>query len=427
MKQTTIAKEVTISGIGLHTGEHSEIKLLPADADDGIYFVRTDVEPHVELPAIADFVVETNRGTVLEKDGVRVHTVEHLLGALYGLGIDNIRIEINGAEPPALDGSAQGFVEPIRQAGIVELDADAEPISVDEPFSMSFEDGKELIILPGKGLKVSFGIEYPHRVVNSQFISLKIDPDTFSKEIAPARTYVFESDLEGIMADGLAKGGSYDNAIVIGEKGIINGELRFPNEPVRHKVLDLMGDMALVGRRLEGHIIAIKTGHPHHTAFAAELRKRFGGDTMDIHTILNIMPHRYPFLLVDRILSLRKDFVVGVKNVTMNEPYFQGHFPGDPIMPGVLIVEAMAQVGGFMLLKHVENVGGGEKLLYFSGIDDVRFKRPVRPGDRLRIEVKLLRFGGRIARMQGVAMVGSELAAKATMSAAIVDKPGGET
>ena len=422
MKQTTIAKEVRIEGVGLHTGSHSVVKLVPAQADEGIYFIRTDVENPVEIPALADFVVGTDRGTVLEKDSVRIHTVEHLLGAIYGMGVDNIRIEIHGPEPPALDGSGLGFAQAIEEAGVVELDVERRTVSVDEPFSMKFDD-REIILLGGGGLKVTFGVDYPHHVLSTQFISIELTPDVFLKEIAPARTYVFQNDLDEIMAKGLAKGGSYDNAVVIGDDGVVNGPLRFPNEPVRHKVLDLLGDIALVGKRVQGHIIAIKTGHPHHVAFAKELKKTHGGDEFDIHDILRYMPHRYPFLLVDRILSLSADFVVGVKNVTMNEPFFQGHFPDDPIMPGVLIVEAMAQVGGFMLLKHVRDSEDIDKLVYFSGIDDVRFKRPVRPGDRLRIEVRMVRFGGRIAKMEGVAKVGGEVAAKAVMTAAIVDKP----
>jgi len=315
-----------------------------------------------------------------------------------------------------------GFAQAIEEAGVVELDVERRTVSVDEPFSMKFDD-REIILLGGGGLKVTFGVDYPHHVLSTQFISIELTPDVFLKEIAPARTYVFQNDLDEIMAKGLAKGGSYDNAVVIGDDGVVNGPLRFPNEPVRHKVLDLLGDIALVGKRVQGHIIAIKTGHPHHVAFAKELKKTHGGDEFDIHDILRYMPHRYPFLLVDRILSLSADFVVGVKNVTMNEPFFQGHFPDDPIMPGVLIVEAMAQVGGFMLLKHVRDSEDIDKLVYFSGIDDVRFKRPVRPGDRLRIEVRMVRFGGRIAKMEGVAKVGGEVAAKAVMTAAIVDKP----
>ncbi len=422
MKQRTIGKEVTINGVGLHTGVKSTVKLMPAEPYEGIYFVAGDGDKTVEIPALADFVVETNRGTVLEKDGVRIHTVEHLLGAVYGMGIDNLRIELDGNEPPALDGSGLGFAEAIRDAGVVELDAEREFISVDEPFSMRFDD-KELILLKDDGLRVSFGVDYPHPVVSTQFISIEIEPDVFLKEIAPARTYVFKKDIEQIMAEGLAKGGSYENAVVIGDDGIVNGPLRFVNEPVRHKVLDLLGDLALVGKRISGHLIAIKTGHPHHVEFARELRKLYGGETYDIHSVLKYMPHRYPFLLVDRIVSLGKDLVVGIKNVTINEPFFQGHFPDDPIMPGVLIVESMAQVGGFLLLKRVNVDESADKLVYFSGIDNVRFKRPVRPGDRLRIEVRMLRFGGRIARMEGVAKVGSEIACKATMSAAIVDKP----
>ena len=419
-KQRTIAAPTRLEGIGLHTGENVRIELKPAECGDGIYFVRMDIPEKPVVEALVENVVETDRGTVLEKDGVKVHTVEHLLGVVWGMGIDNLRIELWGAEPPALDGSGLGFAEAIESVGILELEAEAPVISPDEPFRMSFDD-REIILLPSKELKVSFGVDYPHPVLSTQFISIPINQETILKEISPARTYVFKADLEEIWAKGLAKGGSLENAIVIDDKGYINGPLRFPNEPVRHKVLDLLGDLALVGKRIEGHIIAIKTGHKHHIEFVKHLKNALGGDAFSIHDVLNIMPHRYPFLLVDRIVSLSEDYVVGIKNVTYNEPFFQGHFPDDPIMPGVLIVEAMAQVGGFLLLHRVEDKEN--KLLYFSGIDDVRFKRPVRPGDRIRFELRLIRFGGRIAKMAGVAKVGGEIAVSATLTAAIVEKP----
>jgi len=418
--QRTLKEKISLKGRGLHTGEPVEMEISPAPPGTGFVFVRRDIEGSPSIVASLENVVSTERGTSLKIGEVAVYTVEHVLSALYGMGIDNARIELNAPEPPSFDGSSLPIVKEIEKTGIVEQDVEREILVPEKPVLYQ-EGGVTITLLPLQGkLRVSYGIDYPDKGFAPQYISLDITPEVYSREIAPARTYVFYDDLEAIRERGLAKGGTEDNAIVFREGKIINGPLRFPDEPVRHKVLDLLGDLALVGKRVEGHVVADRAGHAHHIAFARKLQKSLAPPAFDIMDILSFMPHRYPFLLVDRILEVEENRAVGLKNVTINEPFFQGHFPGDPIMPGVLIVEAMAQVGGVLLLSRVED--RENKLLYFSGIDEVKFRRPVRPGDQIIFEVELLRFKGRMARMRGEARVDGQVAASAVMMAAIVER-----
>jgi UDP-3-O-[3-hydroxymyristoyl] N-acetylglucosamine deacetylase/3-hydroxyacyl-[acyl-carrier-protein] dehydratase len=414
----TVKEKITLEGTGLHTGDRVKVEIHPHE--EGIVFVREDVSSKPEIPAKVDFVKEWDRKIVLSKDGYEVHTVEHLLSALWGMGVYSARVSIWGDEPPALDGSALPIAEKIKEVGVQETGTSTPFHQIKDPITYRDND-VEIVALPRKGdLEISFGISYPGTPIGGQFLSIKLDPDTYLREIAPARTYVLLKDVEKIKERGLAKGGSLENTVVFDEDGVVSGSLRFEDEPVRHKILDLIGDLSLLGCPIRGHLWAKKTGHRHHIDFVKILKKKLEAEFYDIEEVLKWMPHRYPFLLVDKIISLTDEEVVGLKNVTYNEPFFPGHFPGRPVMPGVLIIEAMAQVGGFLLLHRIEEPE--KKLLYFAGIDKVRFRRPVRPGDQLIFRLKLVRFGGKMAVMEGEARVGGELAASAVMMATITER-----
>jgi len=424
--QRTLNKKGSFTGTGLHTGNKTTITFNPSPDDSGIKFVRTDLKDRPVIEADIDHVVETDRGTTISLNGVKIHTVEHVLASISGLEIDNVRIELNGSEPPVGDGSSLPFVDTIKKAGIKEGQKERDYYVIRKPYV--FSDGDVHIVAnPADNLKVSFTIDYPNPIVKSQYISLSIDPKTFSKEIAPARTYCFAEDVKRLRSKGLIKGGSFDNAIVITKDGFMNETpLRFPNEFVRHKIIDLLGDLALLGGPLNAHIISIKSGHRTNVKFIQKLKKyvqKEKAGSFDISNILEVMPHRYPFLLVDRIIELEPKRVVGIKNVTFNEPYFQGHFPGVPVMPGVLIVEAMAQVGGFLLLHSVEKKEN--KLVYFVGIDGIKFRRPVKPGDQIRFELNLLKHKARMYKMSGHAYVDNHLVCEGELLAQVVEKPDG--
>lgn len=423
-QQRTIASRGSVAGRGLHTGRQSKVTFRPAPPDSGIVFLVGGRSSPRHIQAGIGKVVETSHGTTLEDGGERVHTVEHLLAAACGLGIDNLLIEFEGNESPVMDGSALPFALCIERCGIVEQDARRRPFTPDRPVFLSFEDA-EIVVLPDKVLRTSFFIDYNHPALSPQFLSLVVDSRTFLEELAPARTFCLLSWVESLRQSGLIRGGSFENAIVVGDQGILNEEpLRFEDEFVRHKIVDLIGDLALLGRPLIAHVIAFKTGHKTHVDLVKELKMAAKGretPIFDTAAIQRIMPHRYPFLLVDRILSIEdKRRVVGIKNVTVNEPFFVGHFPGHPIMPGVLIVEAMAQVGGFLLLNIIEEPE--KKLVYFVGLDNVKFRRPVVPGDQIRFELEMRRFQGRICRMGGKAYVEGEVVCEAELKASIVDR-----
>jgi UDP-3-O-[3-hydroxymyristoyl] N-acetylglucosamine deacetylase/3-hydroxyacyl-[acyl-carrier-protein] dehydratase len=432
--QRTIAQPASFDGVGLHTGERGRVTFRPASADSGVRFVRADLPGRPEVlvrPENAHFEPSAGRRTILREGSVQIHTMEHILAAIAGLGIDNLEIELTSMEAPEPgDGSAAPVARLLREAGIVEQDKPKRYIKVTKPVSWA-ENGIELIALPYDGLRISFTIDYDHPVVGRQTFSLDIDELSFMEQIAPARTFVLERDIEPLRRAGWIKGGRLESAVVVGEGGILNQEpLRYPDEFVRHKVLDMLGDLFLLGRPLLGHVIALRSGHQSHVAFVKRLKeslplpgRRPGApaDEWDTTAIMDIMPHRYPFLLVDRITHIEEgQSIEGIKNVTINEPFFQGHFPGHPIMPAVLILEAMAQVGGLLLLNSVDDPN--EKLMYFMGIDGARFRRPVTPGDQLRFKITLLKLKGTISKMRGEAFVEDQLVAEAELLATVVDK-----
>jgi UDP-3-O-[3-hydroxymyristoyl] N-acetylglucosamine deacetylase/3-hydroxyacyl-[acyl-carrier-protein] dehydratase len=432
--QRTLARAVSFKGVGLHTGAPGTVALKPAPAGSGVRFVRTDLPGRPEIPVRpenAHFDPRAGRRTILQQNGVQIHTMEHVLAAIAGIGLDNVVIETDTMEIPELDdGSAAPIARLLCEAGFETQDRPRRHIKVTKPVRWQ-EDDVALSAEPYAGFRITFTIDYDHPLVGRQTVSFEIDDETFLREIAPARTFVLERDLEFLRQAGWIKGGRLESAVVVGENGLKNPEpLRFPDEFARHKVLDLLGDLFLLGAPLLGHVRALRSGHQSHVAFVRYLRetlplpgRRLGSppEEWDITAIMDIMPHRYPFLLVDRITRLEEGRMIeGIKNVTINEPFFQGHFPGQPIMPAVLIIEAMAQVGGLLLLHSVEDPSG--KLMYFMGIDGARFRRPVTPGDQLRFELTLLKLKGATTKMKGEAFVEDQLVAEAELLATVVDR-----
>lgn len=457
-QQKTIKEEITLKGVGLHTGKEVTMTLKPAPINNGFTFVRVDLEGHPVIEADANYVVNTQRGTNLEKRGVKIQTSEHVLAACVGCDLDNIIIELNASEPPIMDGSSKYFVEAIEKAGIIEQDAQQKFYTVKEVISYTDEEtGSEIIVMPADEYQVTTMVDFGTKVLGTQNATLK-NVSEFKDEIANARTFSFLHELEALLHHGLIKGGDLNNAIVYVDKeispetmehlkvafgkdkisvkpnGILdNLTLHFPNEAARHKLLDVIGDLALVGTRIKGKIIANKPGHFVNTQFAKKLSKiikieeRNQVPTFDLNQpplmdtvqIMNVLPHRPPFLLVDRILELSDKHVVGMKNVTMNEPFFVGHFPGAPVMPGVLQIEAMAQAGGILALSTVPDPEN--YLTYFMKIDNVKFKQQVLPGDTLVFKLELLtpiRRG--ICHMQAYAYTNGKLATEAELMAQIV-------
>ena len=461
-RQRTIARPVSLSGVGLHTGAVTHLTFRPAPTGHGIAFVRTDQSSAPEIPADIDHVVDLQRGTTLAVGDVRIATVEHVLAAVAGLEIDNITVELDNVEPPVLDGSTRPFVDVLLEAGTAEQEAPRDYLEITSPISYSEpERGVDLVVLPSDSLRITFLVDYRNPALGTQYTSLVSLKDEFVDEFAPARTFCFLSELEELKAQNLIRGGRLDSAVVIcdngktqsdvdrlarlfnitehvpiGTTGILGDRpLRFPNEPVRHKAVDLIGDLALIGVPLKAHVLAARSGHSANVALARKIRElyqkrqfkqKFGGRGdanvfMDIRAILKIMPHRYPFLLIDRILDVDPGKrVVALKNVTINEPFFAGHFPDHPIMPGVLVLEAMAQAGGVLLLNTVEKPE--TKVVYFMGIDGARFRRPVSPGDQLRFELEMLVNRRGMCKMRGRATVDDELVTEADLMATVVDK-----
>lgn len=437
--QRTLARAIGFEGVGLHTGQPCRVEFRPAAPDTGIRFVRLDLPGEPEIPVSPPYAcadAEGMRRTILRNGEAEVHTVEHILAAAAGLEIDNLIIALTSKEPAEpRDGSAAPYVRMFQEAGVTEQPAARRYFRVREPVRYE-ENGVVLVGLPYDGLKITFTIEYEDAWRGTQHASYVIDRDVFVRDLAPARTFVLQRDVEALRAQGMILGGSLENAVVVKPDGILNQEpLRFPDEFVRHKILDFIGDLYLLGRPALGHFLSIKSGHATNVRFVQRLAEAEGPGgllrgprpkdvsrpiQLDIDAIMKIMPHRYPFLLVDRILSLEADRVVGIKNVTINEPFFVGHFPGHPIMPAVLIIEAMAQCGGVLLLNTVDEPSG--KLVYFMGIDKAKFRRPVRPGDTVRFELALLRLKSRICKMEGKAYVDGDLVAEAELLSSIVDR-----
>jgi UDP-3-O-[3-hydroxymyristoyl] N-acetylglucosamine deacetylase / 3-hydroxyacyl-[acyl-carrier-protein] dehydratase len=436
-KQRTIERTVTFNGVGLHSGKPCTATFAPEPENSGISFVRTDLGNRSRIPVTAkaaQYDPARGRRTILSNGSSEVHTVEHILAAVHGLGIDNLRIELDSEEAPEpADGSALPIVRALKSGGLKEQGAERRYVRIERP--VMFDDGGvQLLAVPHDGLRITFTINYPDKVVGTQSATFDLDPDTFEREIAPARTFVLMRDVEALKNAGLIKGGSLANAVVVEDGKVLSDEpLRFPDEFVRHKILDLLGDLSLVGGPILGHFVAFRSGHQSHVKFVRKLELatansagsarpavNSAGQVWDINAIERIMPHRYPMLLVDRILELDEDHVVGIKNVTANEAFFAGHFPGHPIMPAVLIIEAMAQVGGFMLMNRVEDAES--KLVYFTGIDNAKFRRPVIPGDQLRFELKLIKLKGRICKMHGEAYVEGNLVAEADLLSSVIDR-----
>jgi UDP-3-O-[3-hydroxymyristoyl] N-acetylglucosamine deacetylase/3-hydroxyacyl-[acyl-carrier-protein] dehydratase len=425
-RQRTISREGESSGVGLHHGVRATLRVRPAPVDAGIVFRRTDLDGSIEIPAVVANVIDTDRGPTLGVAEARVHTVEHVLSATAGAGIDNLIIDLDGPEPPAMDGSSRPFLELLRECGIVDQDAPVRVVKVSETFSLQ-EGDSEYVVAPSKCYQISSTIDFDHPLIGEQFASFRVNPERYAADIAAARTFGFMREVERLRARGLALGGTAENAVVLTDDALLEGtELRFADEFVRHKVLDIIGDLALLGARLEGHVVAQKPSHRGNIALAREIqaradRKALARPILNIQQILQYLPHRYPFLLVDRVVEYEEGKrIVGLKNVTINEPFFVGHFPGHPIMPGVLIIEAMAQVGGLLVMDTIDNPE--DKIVYFMSLDNVKWRRPVTPGDQIRFEVEIVQIRGHTAKMRGVGLVDRQVVAEADMMARVVDR-----
>lgn len=431
-KQRTLASSASLSGTALHTGEKVTITLYPAPVGHGFKFKRIDLADEPIVEARVENVKTVERATTIIEGNVKIHTCEHVLSALVGLGVDNALIEMDANEPPIGDGSAAAFVATIKQAGIVEQDAPRSYMEPRETITLQTGDSI-LVVIPDTKFRISCTQVGPEGRF-TQFLSAEITPEFYEKEIAPARTFVFYEDVKPLMDKGLIKGGSLENAVVARGESVLSKEpLRFPDEFVRHKILDIIGDLALSGRRLRGHVIAIKPGHGPNTELARDLVKRHKEylsmaprpvpaekGVLDVNEIMRTLPHRYPFLLVDRIIEIEGDQrAVGVKAVTIGEPYFQGHFPGHPVMPGVLQVEAMAQVASIIMMRKPENIG---KIGYFMSADSVKFRKPVFPGDTLFIHCEMLSAKKRLGKAACKCLVNGEVVSEGELLFGLVDQ-----
>ena len=424
MSRNTIAAPASIEGVGLHLGVACRLTFVPAASGTGVVFTRTDLPGRPTIRAHVDAAVLTERQTQLGVDPVSVHTVEHVLAAVGALEIDDLVIELSGPEPPIADGSAKPFFDVLASAGIARHPGVVQYLELREP--VRFVDGNaEYEAYPAAELELDVTIEFPHKLIGRQQGRFHVSPEHFAVELAPARTFGFVHEVELLRSLGLIKGASTKNAVVLDDVGVMDTTLRWPDEFLRHKALDCVGDLTLAGARVRARIVARRPSHRGTVqlvrAMRASISRGINVPEMGIEDIMKVLPHRYPFLLVDRIVELNAGKrVVGIKNVTINEPFFAGHFPGHPIMPGVLIIEAMAQVGGVLLLGAMESPQS--KVVYFTSLNNVKWRRPVKPGDQLRFELDLLQVRGSVCKMHGVAKVDGEIVAEAEMGAMVRDR-----
>ena len=463
--QQTIGHPTSFSGVGLHSGNDVTMTFLPAPANSGIRFRRVDLADKPEIEARVENVTENNRSTTIAKGNVKVHTIEHVLAAFAGYGIDNAIVELDANEPPIADGSSKAFCRMIQEAGIVPQSERREPYKPSQPVELLMGE-TEMAFFPDEGFKITCTSSDKHGRF-TQFFSIEITPKTWEKELSEARTFCFFEEIEYLIKNGLIRGGSLENAVVIRDDAVLTTEpLRYPEEFVRHKILDIIGDLSLLGRPLQGHLIAVKPSHAANCEMArligAQMQKPIraaqtfgpppvaappakmpaasakggtaaapaapaegqppsevlpeyvnGDGSMDATQVMQILPHRFPFLMIDRVVKVDGNNITAVKNVTMNEHFFQGHFPGHPIMPGVMQLEAMAQAAGILMMKHAENIG---QIAYFMAADNVKWRKPVVPGDTLMIEVELTKSRGKIGKAKGVCKVRGEVVSEADVT-----------
>jgi UDP-3-O-[3-hydroxymyristoyl] N-acetylglucosamine deacetylase / 3-hydroxyacyl-[acyl-carrier-protein] dehydratase len=427
--QRTIKKEISLSGAGLHTGNPVKITLKPAVPNSGINFIRVDLPGGPGIKAVAENILDATRAprrTSIGIGTVEIHTVEHLMATLCGLGIDNLTVEINNNEVPGMDGSGLTFLEAIKHAGIVEQDAPRHYFYVKEPVLVEEKDAY-LAVFPYSNYKIAYTLDYHHPIMKAQYLSIELNEQSFEKEVASCRTFVLEDEVEELKRRGLGQGANYENTLVVSAKGVKDNTLRIEDEFVRHKVLDLIGDLYVLGMSLKGCVIGAKSGHSLNLKLLKKINEQkghyelagvgsasaisFKGKELDISDIMRILPHRYPFLLVDRILSIEEGKrAVGLKNVTINDNFFQGHFPQKPVMPGVMIIEAMAQVGGVLMLSQEQHRG---KIAYFLAADNIKFRKTVTPGDQLVLEVEVVKVKSKTGQVHTQAKVDDKVVAEA--------------
>jgi len=434
-KQRTIAREFTLKGAGLHTAYKVNMVFKPADVDSGINFIRVDLNSRPVIKASVDCLLPLElrpRRTSIGQNGAQVHTIEHLMAALMGLNIDNLCIEIDNEELPALDGSSLNFVEALTKAGFKEQEKERRYFAVKEAI-FAEEPGALIVIVPCADFKISYTLNYNHSPLKTQYLALDINNEVFKKELAAARTFCLEDEANGLQRQGLGLGATYENTLVVGKNGVIKNKLRFDDEFIRHKILDLLGDLYILGEPIKGHVIALRSGHSLNLKAVKKLQQQrnrysLGGigtgahteaEELDINEIMKILPHRQPFLFVDKIIHLEKGKrATGIKNVSMDDYFFKGHFPGRPVMPGVIIIEAMAQVGGVMMLAPEENRG---KLAFFMALDNVKFRKTVIPGDQLVLEVVAGKIKSKTGQVHAKAFVDSKIVAEADLMFALVE------
>lgn len=425
MSRRTIAGSATLTGVGLHLGQQCTLTFLPARSGSGIVFARSDRPKSPAVPARVAEVTASERRTQIGNGESAIHTVEHVLAAVGALSIDDLRIEMDAPEPPIMDGSAAPFLAALTKAGIREQPGEPEYLRLKE--SVRIIDGSSVYEAhPSDDLELDVTIHFDHPRIGKQQGRYTVTEHSFRTELAPARTFGFVHEVEALRAKGLIQGASLDNAVVLDDSDLVSGPLRWEDEFVRHKAMDCVGDLVLAGARVKARIVAVKPSHRGTVTLVREMVKAAVKEkkvkTYTVDDIMKVLAHRYPFLLVDRIIEVDEENkrIVGLKNVTINEPFFQGHFPGHPIMPGVLIIEAMAQVGGMLLMSSFKDVES--KVVYFMSLDNVKFRKPVRPGDQIRFELELVQVRGPVCKMRGVGKVDGEVVAEADMAAMVRDR-----